>query len=66
MKIGESMTVRGEPTDVAFYTFVLMTLLRRLNDKEAAEAAKKEMEAMDMLKNMTFEELIKREREGTE
>lgn len=51
---------------MALYTFVLMELMKRKSEDDAEAAAKHELEILGKLGSLTFEELIKREREEEE
>ena len=66
LSIGEFMKVRGDPTDIAYYTFAVLSMMKFKSDHEAEEVAKKEAELFEKFGNMTFEELIRRENEAPE
>lgn len=66
LSIGDFIKVRGDPTDIAYYTFAVLSMLKFKSDHEAEEVAKKEAELFEKFGNMTFEELMKQEREKEE
>lgn len=61
--IGNFIKVCGDPTDIAYYTFAVLSMLKFKSDHEAAEVAKKEAELFEKFGTMTFEELMKHETE---
>ena len=66
LSIGDFMKVRGDPTDIAYYTFAVMSMMKFKSDHEAQEVAKREADLLEKFGNMTFEEMMKRERENKE
>lgn len=65
-RMGDMFAVTGEPGEVAFYTFVLLRLIKAQSDHDAEDLAKKEIDVLNKLGNMTLEELMKRERDDEE
>lgn len=66
LSIGDFIKVRGDPTDIAYYTFAVLSMMKFKSDNEAAEIAKKEAELFEKFGNMTIEDLMKQEREKEE
>lgn len=66
LSIGNFIKVRGDPTDIAYYTFAVLSMMKFKSDHEAAEIAKKEAELFEKFGNMTIEDLMKQEREKEE
>ena len=66
LQFGETLKVHGSPADMAYYTVVLLYLMKYKTDKDAEDDARKELELFEKFGNMTFEELLKRERDEEE
>ena len=63
MTIFDSIVAKGEPADMALYTFIIIMMLRMQGKKEEQL---KEEEFLKKYGNMTFEDLFKSERGDTE
>ena len=66
MRLCDSISVKGDAQELAVYTAMLLWLMRCVTKSEEDKAAKKELELLEKFGNMTFEDLLKREREDTE
>ena len=66
LSIGDFIKVCGDPTDIAYYTFAVLSMMKFKSDHEAAEIAKKEAELFEKFGSMTLEDLMKQEREKEE
>ena len=56
----------GEPVECGAFAFALMELQRLEDEKNLKDKARAEVRIAEMLSNMTFEEIMKREREEEE
>lgn len=59
----DMFVAEDSPVNCAIYTYCVLDALKQKSDMEIKEKAKKEMDLMEKLGNMTFEELRKMERE---
>lgn len=56
----------GTELECAMYTTALLELLRRQDESNKEKAAKHELEMLEKFGSMTFEDLIRRERDESE
>lgn len=55
------LTAKGEPFELAMYSLIFMEVLSEKQKMEEIEEAKKEIDAQDLFRKLTFAELMKRE-----
>ena len=66
MKICDNISIKGDAQELAVYTAMLLWLIKKVTKTEEEKEAQKELELLEKFGNMTFEDLLKREREDTE
>lgn len=60
------LIAKGEYTELAAYTTLLLDMLRNIDEKRKADDARKEANVFSELMSMTFEELMKWENKNEE
>lgn len=60
---GSSIVARGEPGDMALFMCIFIESMNKFKQAEADEKVRKELDLEMLFKNVSIEELIKRERE---
>ena len=66
MLIDGRFIAEGTPSECAEWAYMMIMVERDVQEKKAKEEAAKELERVKLFKDMTFEELMKREDETGE
>ena len=66
LRFMDVFVIEGNAEELSMYTYIIINLLKKQFEKERAEEAEKEMKLSDFFRNMSFDELLKRERDEEE